>query len=83
MNKIKKIFENELVLKAFNTFVEVFCAYLILELPKTDLTSKTAVYGLIAGALGSALSVLINKIQKWAKFKMEEIEEKDYLKEEE
>ena len=83
MNKIKNIFQNELFLKAFNTFIEVFCAYLILELPKTDLTSKTAIYGLIAGALGSALSVLINKVQKWAKFKMEELEEKDYVKEEE
>lgn len=46
--------------RAIKTFIEVFSSYIAVNVMTIDLTSKTAMYGLIAGAIGSAISVVIN-----------------------
>ena len=57
-NKVKKYSKKfERYLK---TFVEAFISYMAVSVATVDITSKQAIYGLIAGALGSALSVLLN-----------------------
>lgn len=62
MKKIKAFFrKNERWIK---TFIEAFFSYIALNIMTTDLTSTTAIEGLIVGAIGSALSILINKLDK-------------------
>lgn len=46
--------------RAIKTFIEVFSSYVAVNIMTVDLTNKTALYGLIAGAIGSALSVVLN-----------------------
>lgn len=62
MKKIKEFLrKNERYIK---TFVEAFASYVALNVMMTDLNSMTALEGLIVGAIGSGLSVLINKFDK-------------------
>lgn len=62
MKKIKEfIRKNERLIK---TFFEGLCSYLALNIMTTDFSSKTAVEGLIVGAIASAMSVLINKFDR-------------------
>lgn len=46
------------------TFFEGLFSYLALNIMTTDFSSKTAIEGLIAGAVASALSIVINKFDK-------------------
>lgn len=46
------------------TFFEGFIGYLALNIGNTDFSSKTALEGLILGAIASALSVVINALDK-------------------
>lgn len=62
MDKIKKFLrKNERYIK---TFIEGFAGYIALNVMMIDLSSSTAIEGLIVGAIGSAISVLINKFDK-------------------
>lgn len=62
MKKIK-----ELIIKyerPLKTFVEAFASYIAVNVAVTDFTSETALQGLIVGALASAISILINSVNK-------------------
>ena len=62
MKKIKEfIRKNERWIK---TFFEGLFGYLALNIATTDFSSKTAIEGLLVGAVASAISVLINKFDK-------------------
>lgn len=62
MKKIKEFLrKNERYIK---TFVEAFASYVAINIMMTDLSSTTALEGLLVGAIGSGLSVLINKFDK-------------------
>lgn len=62
MKKIKEfIRKNERYIK---TFVEAFASYIAVNIMMTDLSSTTALEALLVGAIGSGLSVLINKFDK-------------------
>lgn len=55
MGKFVKKYERQI-----KTFVEAFASYIAVNAMVTDFTNKTALYGLIAGAIGSAISVVFN-----------------------
>lgn len=57
---ILKTLKKPKVERAIKTFIEVFSSYIAVNVMTVDLTSKTAIMGLIAGAIGSAISVVIN-----------------------
>ena len=73
-----KFLKNDKVERALKTFFEAFFSYLIYAMANTDLSSKEALKGVILGAISSAISVVINSFKK-----PEEIEEFDYLKDDE
>lgn len=60
MDKIKKWLKKPIVERALKTFVQAFCSYIAINIMTTDLTQNKALLGLLAGAIGSALSVLMN-----------------------
>ena len=60
IEKLKKFIKKPTVERAIKTFIETFCSYVAVNILATDLNSKTAIYGLLAGAIGSAFSVAIN-----------------------
>lgn len=55
-----KFLKKPRVERAIKTFVEVFSSYIAVNIMMVDLTNKTAIYGLIAGAIGSSISVVLN-----------------------
>ena len=55
MKKIIKKYERQI-----KTFIEVFFSYIAINIISTDITNKTALYALLAGAIGSAISGVIN-----------------------
>ena len=57
---MKKLFSKKKVERIIKTFFEAFLSYLAINLATTNFTSKSAIYSLIAGAIGSALCVLLN-----------------------
>ena len=57
---MKKLIKKPKVERALKTFIEAFCSYIAINVMTTNLNSKTGIYGLIAGALGSAFSILLN-----------------------
>lgn len=57
---MKKILKNSKIERAIKTFIEAFASYIAVNIMVVDINSKTAIYGLIAGAIGSAISVLLN-----------------------
>lgn len=59
-NKLLIFLKKTKVERAIKTFIEVFSSYIAVNIMTIDLTSKTALYGLIAGAIGSAISVVLN-----------------------
>ena len=59
-SKFMKIIKKPKVERALKTFIEVFSSYIAVNIMTVDLTNKTALYGLIAGAIGSAISVVLN-----------------------
>lgn len=61
---MKKILKNDKVERAIITFFEAFFTFISINALTTDFGSKTAIYGLLAGALGSALSVAINTLKE-------------------
>ena len=46
--------------RQIKTFIEAFASYVAINVINTDISNKTAIYGLLAGAIGSAISILIN-----------------------
>lgn len=52
------LLKNERYIK---TFIEAFFSYIAIHIMSLDLTSKTAISALLAGAIGSGLSVLFNR----------------------
>lgn len=56
--KIKNFVQkNERYIK---TFIEAVCSYIALNLATADLSSDTAIKGLILGAFASAISIALN-----------------------
>lgn len=60
MKKIIEFMKKPKVERAIKTFLEAFCSFIAVNIMVTDLSSKTAIYGLLAGAFGSAMSLAIN-----------------------
>ncbi len=64
MKKFKKglikFLKKPKVERAIKTFIEAFSSYVAVKIVTVDVTDKTALYGLIAGAIGSAISVILN-----------------------
>lgn len=60
VRKIVNFVKKPRVERAIKTFIEVFSSYIAVNIMTVDLTSETALYGLIAGAIGSAISVMLN-----------------------
>lgn len=60
IDKLKKILKKPKVERAIKTFIEVFASYIAVNIMTVDITNKTALYGLIAGGIGSAISVVLN-----------------------
>lgn len=58
--KLKTFLKKPKVERAIKTFIEVFASYIAVNIMTVDITNKTAIYGLIAGAIGSAISVVLN-----------------------
>ena len=46
--------------RAFKTLFEAFFAYIGVNILATDLSSREAIKGLVAGAIASAISVVLN-----------------------
>lgn len=59
-NKLLIFLKKTKVERAIKTFIEAFASYIAVNIMLVDISSKTAIYGLIAGAIGSAISVLLN-----------------------
>lgn len=59
-NKILKLLKKEKVERAVKSFIEAFFSYIAVNIAATNLTSKSAIYALISGAVASAISVAIN-----------------------
>jgi len=64
MKKIKEILTKDKVERALKTFLEGFCSYIAYNVMTSDLSDRTAVNALIVGAIGSAISVVINSFKK-------------------
>lgn len=60
INRFKKIIKKPTVERSVKTFIEVFSSYIAVNIMTIDLTNKVAIEGLIAGAIGSAISVVLN-----------------------
>ena len=56
---MKNILKNQKTERAIKTFIEAFASYIAVNIMLVDISSKTAIYALIAGAIGSAISVLL------------------------
>lgn len=59
-NKLLLFLKKSKVERAIKTFIEVFSSYIAVNIMTVDLNNKTALYALIAGAIGSAISVVLN-----------------------
>lgn len=59
-NKLLLFLKKSKVERAIKTFIEVFSSYVAVNIMTVDLNNKTALYALIAGAIGSAISVVLN-----------------------
>ena len=59
-NSVVKFLEKPKVERAIKTFIETFSSYIAVNIMTVNLNDKTALYGLIAGAIGSAISVALN-----------------------
>lgn len=59
-NKLLLFLKKSKVERAIKTFIEVFSSYVAVNIMTVDLNNKTALYALIAGAIGSAFSVVLN-----------------------
>lgn len=64
MQKIKEFFKKDRVERAIKTFLEGFCSYIALNVMMSDLSTSTGINALIVGAIGSAISVVINSFNK-------------------
>jgi len=60
ISKINKILKKPRVERAIKTFIEAFFSYIAVNIMTVDITNRTGIYALIAGAIGSALSVILN-----------------------
>lgn len=60
MRRIINFLNKPKVERAMKTFIEVFASFIAVNVMTVDLSNKTAIYGLLAGAIGSAISVVLN-----------------------
>lgn len=60
IKKLKRFLNKPKIERAIKTFIEVFASYIAVNIMTVDLNDKTALYALIAGAIGSAISVVLN-----------------------
>lgn len=75
-NKIKSFFTKDKIERALITFIECFCSYIALNIQNIDLADGGAIKALIIGAIGSALSLVINSFRK-NELEQESLEERD------
>lgn len=57
---MKKLFSKKKIERIIKTFFEAFLSYLAVNLVSTNFSSKSAIYSLFAGGIGSAICVLLN-----------------------
>lgn len=57
---MKKLFSKKKIERIIKTFIEAFLSYLAVNIMNTNLSSKSALHSLFAGAIGSAICVLLN-----------------------
>lgn len=57
---MKKLFSKKKIERIVKTFFEAFFSYLAVNVVSTNFSSKSAWYSLLAGAIGSAVCVLLN-----------------------
>ena len=57
---MKKLFSKKKIERIVKTFFEAFFSYLAVNIASSNFSSKSGLYSLIAGAIGSALCVLLN-----------------------
>ena len=50
--------------KYIETFIVAFSSYIAVNALVLDMTTKCAWYALIAGAIGSAISIMLNVVKK-------------------
>lgn len=60
IKRLKRFLNKPKIERAIKTFIEVFASYIAVNIMTVDLNDKTALYALIAGAIGSAISVVLN-----------------------
>ncbi len=60
--KIKSFFSK--YKKYIETFIATFSSYIAVNALTLDMTTKCAWYALIAGAIGSAISIMLNIIKQ-------------------
>ena len=60
LKKFIKFIGSSKIERAIKTFIEVFSSYIAVNIMTVDFNDKTAIYALLAGAIGSSLSVLLN-----------------------
>ena len=63
-NKIKSFFTKDKLERALLTFIECFCSYIAINIGSLDLSNTDAIKALIIGAIGSAISIVINSFKK-------------------
>ena len=59
-NIISRFFNKQKVERAIKTFIESFASYIAVNILVTDITHKSALYALLAGAIASAISMVLN-----------------------
>ena len=64
MDKVKDFFKKDKVERAIKTFIEGFCSYVAMNVMMSDISDTTAIKALIVGAIGSAVSLVINSFKK-------------------
>jgi len=64
MKKLKEFIKKNKVERAIKTFIEAFASYVAINVMASDFNSTEAVKGLIVGGLASAISVLLNSLNK-------------------
>lgn len=63
MKKIKEFLKNDKVERAIKTFLEGFFSYIAYNIMTSDLSDASVIKGLIIGAIGSAISLVINSFK--------------------
>lgn len=57
---MKKLFSKKKIERIIKTFIEAFFSYMAVNVVNANITSKSAWYSLLAGAIGSGVCVILN-----------------------